>query len=161
MIQTIDVFFRILNFLVVLVGIFYIIQRYAIPFIKDFMAQEKQTFDDLHRKNNDIQQQRGSIEQEYADQEEWFNSIEEKFMEWQKTVEQRQHAKESLQQEIVKNMQERYDARLYAVSKKKFVKQEVLPMLDTVRDSLMKQYKKSADQKNYVHKLVNAVKERS
>lgn len=161
MIHAIDIFFRLLNFGVVVAGLVYVVKKYAIPMINNFMRKEQQAFDDLQHQNSEIQKCCNRISEEYDSQEKWFNDIEQKFVKWQDVVAQKDEQRKHDEHATTVIMQERYNARASAVAQKRFVQKEVLPMLDSVHNQLKTKYKHHADQKSYVQHLVASVKDKS
>ena len=111
MIGTVDIVFKLLNFLVVCIGAGYLMFRYGILHILMLMRHDKKQKDETRQRYHDLLQQNDVIQQQGYDQELLHQAMQEKFRLWQlreqkeelkKQAWLRQYRQELEQKQVVK-----------------------------------------------------------
>lgn len=161
MIDFINVIFRYIDFLVIMIVGYFSITRYGLPIIEKLIREYEVFIYNLKSDSKNVLLQTQAIYENIQDKEQQFLAMQKKFIIWQK--------KSNLQKEYQQQEQQRIDllvadhfALRSACLQNETMKQEQLPVIvDAATVALQKKYQAIDLQKQYIDELIHFMKEKS
>ena len=158
---TVDIIFKILNFLVVCIGAGYLMFRYGILYIVMLMRQDKKQKEEMLQKHQDLLQQNDAIQQQGYDQELSHQAMQEKFRLWQSREQKQELEKQAWLRQYRQELEQKQIVKLQNAQHQYLLKKQIPKMLQEISDDLRIVFdKNSQKQKKYIDQLVTFVKER-
>lgn len=158
---SVDVLFQILNFLVVCIGVVYIVKRYGILYIVSSMRLKRHKQEELHRQYENLLQQCDSIKLQVQEIEHSYVSMQEKFDVWQTKVQQEHMKERATLLGCEQKLQAKQLIKLQSLQQQQIIEQQLPKILQDVSDNLQATFeKKSALQQEYTAQLLKFISER-
>lgn len=158
---TVDIVFKILNFLVVCIGAGYLIFRYGILHILMLMRHDKKQKEEMLQKHQDLLQQNDAIQLQGYDQELSYQAMQETFRLWQLREQKQELEKKAWLRRYQQELEQKQIIKLQNVQRQYVLKKQMPKMLQEISEDLRATFDKSPQkQKKYIDQLVTFVKER-
>ena len=157
----INVVFRFLNFLVLMAVFYYGIKRFMIPAVLKMIAMYDQFILNLKNERQIVAVECQSISEKTDLQELKFESIQTKFLLWEKKCEDQKVVRVVELQKVEKNIHNRFDIRSQVVMNELAIKEQLPYILDRVTQQLQVKYHEAESQKKYTEDLIHVMKELS
>lgn len=157
----ISIVFKFLNFFVIIGVAMYCIQHYVIPMVEKMLREYGVFIYNLESDYKDLQLQNQSIYENIQDQDRQFQVMKTRFVQWQKKCEERRVVQQLHQKTTDEAMQNRFVVRSCIIKNDRAIKDQSPVILNTVTQTLQSKYQNADEQKQYIEKLIQIMKEQS
>lgn len=161
MIATVDIVFKILNFLVVFFVVWYVIKRYAIDMIRSYMQTDRALFGTMQQKYSRLHVKTEKLQYSYEQQEAWFTVMQERFILWQENALHNIKKKQDEKKKIIAAIEQADAVKLENMQHDLLVRKQLKPILRAAKAELKKKYHHSSSRKEYMRKLFEVIEVKS
>ncbi len=159
--DVINIVFKFLNFFVIVGIATYCVKHYVIPMVEKMLREHGVFIYNLESDYRDLQLQNQSISENIQDQDRQFRVMQTRFIQWQKKCEERLVVQQLHQQQTDDAMQNRFLVRSNIIKNDRVVKDQLPIILSSAAKVLQGKYQNVDEQKQYIEKLIQIMKEQS
>lgn len=157
----INVIFRFFDFFIIIGCAVFCIQRYIIPVVEKMIKEYTVFLYNLESDCKNLQLTTQSIYEKIQDQDLQFQSLQNKFVHWQKKQTEQLELQIIEQQKIDQIMQQRFEIQSSFIKNDYIIKEQLPMILDTATKKLQLKYHAPCAQQEYLDALINLMKDRS
>jgi|GEM_PF-1346920 len=159
MIDNVNIAFRILNFLVLLVLIYYGSKKYLVPSFLEQMEKYGLYLNGLYNDCSSLKSDSRLIIKKMHAQDEHFLMMQKRFSTWKNACNNKIELDKLDRKEIDNNIQKRFVMRSEYVKNDTAMQKELPIILDVVSKKLQIKYHAIDVQKRYINELIDVMKE--
>ena len=158
---SINVIFRLLNFIILASLFYYIIKKFIIPFIIKTIAAYDIFISKLKEDVQVLQKDNKNLAEKANCQESEFQAMEIKFLQWQQKCRDHKMASIIDKKRIERLIQDRFEVRSQVVMNELAIKEQFPYILDRATQKLQEKYQTNESQGKYIQELIHVMKEQS
>lgn len=161
MMDIINCVFRFFDFFVVIGLAVYYFNYYVVPQVEKMIREYSVFIYNLESDYKNLQLQVQSIQENIQDQDRHFQAMQEKFLVWKKKCDEKSILQQAKQEEIDQRIKESFILKTGFIERSAILKNELPEIMSIVKKKLHTQFSSSQAQKNYMHELIEVMKEKS
>lgn len=150
----ISIFFRVINFVVILGLAYYLYKRYFKNRIDDKMTQKEALLKGLEEQGYFLEGKAHDFEMQLKEQEVTGNLLKQKLQDWNEAVQQDHHKRDQEQRLYADQANERVQEKNKILAQHALQKAVLPDVLEQTRNELKIQFSASSHSKKYVHDII-------
>ena len=159
--NAINIIFRFVDFFVIIGIGFYVMRKYILPAVKKMLRECGVFLYNLESDCKNLKLQARSISENIQDQEREYQTMQARFVVWQKKCDDLVVLQKLEQHKIDESMKGRFDVRSDYIKNENEIKQQLPSILNTSTQVLQQKYHGTDAQKQYIDELIHVMKEQS
>lgn len=160
MIDAINVLFRWLDFVVIMVGAVYLVVSKLTPVVLKMIADHALFLYNLRDDCKHVQLQNDSLHSAIEEQDRAYLNLRHKFELWHAICDKKKEERCHLQQIIDTKMIERSQVRSHFLQDKQCLVYQIPQVVQRVEQQLVEKFQSPTEQKEYLNTLISVMKER-
>lgn len=156
-----DIFFKVINFILICIGSIYLFYRYGILYVISSMRFNRQKRDEQKLKYDTIMQERDDVKKLSQEQEILFHRLKKNFEIWKAKELQQNDLKKELSLRYQQEAVEKLATKIENMQQRQILQKQLPQILQEISHNMRDNFEKnSGKQKKYTDKLVAFVSER-
>jgi len=154
----VSIIFRLVNFIVFAGLVAYLFKKYALPQIKEKLAEKYAFFRDLENKRKNLINQNQIAKKEIKDQDNLFELLKKKLAGWNKSCDQKNKEKEKELDIIIQYHKKRLEIQTQNMQQQKLLKEVFPRVIAGTYKQLQEKFSKKQESEKFLKDIIEYMK---